>query len=1177
MSTSNGSGNGNGTASNSNGGVIQIERGMSPLNNQNQNQPRMTRKLKLTIVAADDLIKREVFKLPDPFAAVHVYSNNAPYSAPLHSHATPIVRATLNPYWAASYEFEADDNTRILVRIHDNSKYKKRDQGFLGEATVTSVGEILPSHRTGTVNISRDLVKSSDNIAVSGKLILSLTADQPARASTLTPSPTPTPSNMHSPSPKPQSQQTYPPGPSLSPGSLGVGAGGGGYGQQSSTSFPHPSTSPNSAVSSPYGQPTPGGVAFPTPYGRPTSPYRPNPNPQSPTGFAPGAYPTTPSQTYNSPYPPVQNHNYPPQTTNTSSQQQGNTLQTQYGHGSYGGASASGGTAPNLATAPPPTNGYPSTTPYGNPAHAQSGPPAVPGRISHSNSSYSIYEGGSRPAVGGGGATSPPIPPVPSGLTTSPALPPRHSSQSTTRPPILAQSSTSSTISSLSSSSTTSLPQNGYQPHSQSTMPPPQQQQQQQTPRPHSRPPPNRLSSSQQSQSQSNSNSTTTSYPSPQQQPQQLRDPADRPNQSGLGRRMTMADHRRGAANIRGADDALGAEDMEDQVHPGSGGGLSVPRPGGGTSRPTSPLRRPGRTPTQGQSANKPTNATTSTNTTAPPVAVEDRPLPAGWEQRKAPDGRAYFVDHTNRTTTWVDPRRSLGGSGSGSGSSREREREGSSGSTTTSPATSSISSSGGSSNSNSSTATTVTPSIPTNTNNNNNSSSSNSTTAAASTNTTAAVTTSLAHLSVTEDQLGALPSGWEVRSTPSGKKYWVDHNTKTTTWDDPRMPSAVDGGDQSKRDFRRKLVYFRSQPAQRVQAGDCRLLVRRDVLFEDAYAEIMKYSPNDLRKRLMISFAGEEGLDYGGVSREFFFLLSHAIFDPSFCLFENTNKGNYTLQFNPNSGINPEHLSYFRFIGRSVGLAIFHRRFLDAHFAPSIYKLALGKTVGVPEMALIDADLHQSLNWMAENDITDAGLENDFIDEYDNFGVTETVELKPGGKNIPVTEENKMEYIQLLCKHRLLGRVEEQVKAFRQGLHEVISAEALAIFDERELELLIGGLADVDVEDWKKHTDYRGYQATDQVVVWFWETLQSWPMEKRSRLLQFTTGTSRTPVNGFRDLQGSDGPRKFTIEKAGAIGALPKTHTCFNRLDLPPYESRDALEHKLTFAMEETAGFAQE
>lgn len=88
---------------------------------------------------------------------------------------------------------------------------------------------------------------------------------------------------------------------------------------------------------------------------------------------------------------------------------------------------------------------------------------------------------------------------------------------------------------------------------------------------------------------------------------------------------------------------------------------------------------------------------------------------------------------------------------------------------------------------------------------------------------------------------------------------------------------------------------------------------------------------------------------------------------------------------------------------------------------------------------------------------------------------------------------------------------------------------------------------------------------------------MTAWPAEKKSRLLQFTTGTSRIPVNGFKDLQGSDGPRRFTIEKAGEVGQLPKSHTCFNRIDLPPYKSYEALEQKLTIAVEETLGFGQE
>ncbi len=125
-----------------------------------------------------------------------------------------------------------------------------------------------------------------------------------------------------------------------------------------------------------------------------------------------------------------------------------------------------------------------------------------------------------------------------------------------------------------------------------------------------------------------------------------------------------------------------------------------------------------------------------------------------------------------------------------------------------------------------------------------------------------------------TISQLGPLPSGWEMRLTSTARVYFVDHNTKTTTWDDPRLPSTLDANvPQYKRDFRRKRIYFRSQPAMRAQPGNCQIKVRRNHIFEDSYAEIMRQTPNDLKKRLMIKFDGEDGLDYGGLSRSFFFL----------------------------------------------------------------------------------------------------------------------------------------------------------------------------------------------------------------------------------------------------------------------------------------------------------------
>lgn len=162
---------------------------------------------------------------------------------------------------------------------------------------------------------------------------------------------------------------------------------------------------------------------------------------------------------------------------------------------------------------------------------------------------------------------------------------------------------------------------------------------------------------------------------------------------------------------------------------------------------------------------------------------------------------------------------------------------------------------------------------------------------------------------------------------------------------------------------------------------------------------------------------------------------------------------------------------------------------------------------------------------------------------------------------------------------------MEDQFASFREGFFEMIPKDLVNVFDERELEvqffihcpfilsfsilisyfkLLIGGISDIDIADWKKHTDHRGYTETDEVVQWFWICIESWDTEKRARLLQFVTGTSRIPVNGFRDLQGSDGPRRFTIEKSGDPQMLPKSHTCFNRLDLPQYKKFEDLDRKV-------------
>jgi E3 ubiquitin-protein ligase NEDD4 len=211
-------------------------------------------------------------------------------------------------------------------------------------------------------------------------------------------------------------------------------------------------------------------------------------------------------------------------------------------------------------------------------------------------------------------------------------------------------------------------------------------------------------------------------------------------------------------------------------------------------------------------------------------------------------------------------------------------------------------------------------------------------------------------------------------------------------------------------------------------------------------------------------------------------------MFNPFYCLFEYSAHDNYTLQINPHSSINPEHLNYFKFIGRVVGLAIFHRRFLDSFFIGAFYKMMLRKKVALQDMEGVDADIHKSLSYIMDNSIDDLGLDMNFSTDDNIFGEVKTIDLKPGGRDIEVNDSNKKEYVDLITEWRIQKRVDEQFDSFLVGFNELIPQDLVNVFDERELELLIGGIADIDVDDWKKHTDYRGYTESDEVIQHFWK-----------------------------------------------------------------------------------------
>ncbi|XP_049638008.1 E3 ubiquitin-protein ligase NEDD4-like isoform X3 [Suncus etruscus] len=427
-------------------------------------------------------------------------------------------------------------------------------------------------------------------------------------------------------------------------------------------------------------------------------------------------------------------------------------------------------------------------------------------------------------------------------------------------------------------------------------------------------------------------------------------------------------------------------------------------------------------------------------------------------------------------------------------------------------------------------------------------------------------------------NDLGPLPPGWEERIHLDGRTFYIDHNSKITQWEDPRLqnPAITGPAVPYSREFKQKYDYFRKKlkkPADIPNRFEMKL--HRSNIFEESYRRIMSVKrPDVLKARLWIEFESEKGLDYGGVAREWFFLLSKEMFNPYYGLFEYSATDNYTLQINPNSGLcNEDHLSYFTFIGRVAGLAVFHGKLLDGFFIRPFYKMMLGKQITLNDMESVDSEYYNSLKWILENDPTELDLM--FCIDEENFGQTYQVDLKPNGSEIMVTNENKREYIDLVIQWRFVNRVQKQMNAFLEGFTELLPIDLIKIFDENELELLMCGLGDVDVNDWRQHSIYKnGYCPNHPVIQWFWKAVLLMDAEKRIRLLQFVTGTSRVPMNGFAELYGSNGPQLFTIEQWGSPEKLPRAHTCFNRLDLPPYETFEDLREKLLMAVENAQGF---
>lgn len=388
--------------------------------------------------------------------------------------------------------------------------------------------------------------------------------------------------------------------------------------------------------------------------------------------------------------------------------------------------------------------------------------------------------------------------------------------------------------------------------------------------------------------------------------------------------------------------------------------------------------------------------------------------------------------------------------------------------------------------------------------------------------------------------------------------------------------------------DFPTKFAHFVVSTASLLVPADVEFLkvsVHRAFVLEESMDHLSCIEERFIRSVMRINFIDETGVDAGGLHREWFMLLNELLMEPSMGLFVCTNKSDQVYALNPNSRRDngEDHLVYYFAAGRLVGRALLEGVVLNFHLAVPLLKIILGIPVTMEDVEYLDPETYKSMRWIAEHDDVES-LALDFSvttqyerDEKTGEVVVEVVDLIPNGRNTPVTDANKQQYLERKFHYMVFESVSAQLHVFLKGLYEVLPPTLLALFDAEELDYLLCGSQEIDVENWIKWSVHAQYLTITSVLKNFWDIVREMPNEYRRRLLQFTTGCSRVPLVGFRGLTSYDGKVcPFTIKSLPADAPqYVRSQACFNRIDLPLGLTKKELRDMLYAILDtETYGF---
>ncbi|XP_036778015.2 probable E3 ubiquitin-protein ligase HERC3 isoform X2 [Manis pentadactyla] len=345
-------------------------------------------------------------------------------------------------------------------------------------------------------------------------------------------------------------------------------------------------------------------------------------------------------------------------------------------------------------------------------------------------------------------------------------------------------------------------------------------------------------------------------------------------------------------------------------------------------------------------------------------------------------------------------------------------------------------------------------------------------------------------------------------------------------------------------------------------------LHVRRNNLVGDALRELSIHSDVDLKKPLKVIFDGEEAVDVGGVTKEFFLLLLKELLNPIYGMFTYYQDSNL-LWFSDTCFV--EH-NWFHLIGITCGLAIYNSTVVDIHFPLALYKKLLNVKPGLEDLQELSPTEGRSLQELL--DYPGKDIEETFCLNFticrESYGVIEQKKLIPGGDKVTVCKENRQEFVDAYVNYIFQTSVHEWYTAFSDGFLKVCGGKVLELFQPSELRAMMVGNSDYDWGELEETAIYKGdYSATHPTVKLFWETFHEFPLEKKKKFLLFLTGSDRIPIYGMASLQ--------IIIQSTASGEeyLPVAHTCYNLLDLPKYSSKEILSARLTQALDNYEGFS--